>query len=118
MPAWPSTVTSISPDGGEAIADELTVSWTASDADGDDLLYTVQVSCDNGVSWHALVSGIGETVITVDASLLPGADNACLVKVIASDGLNSGSRQSAAPFSMPDRTPGAFIYFPDDGEVY
>jgi len=115
----PPVVTSISPDGGEVITgDELLISWTATDADGDDLYYTVLYSNDNGSSWRALVAGGKATDLNVDSSLLPGCTAQCLVKVIASDGLNSSSRQSAAPFSMPDRTPNAFIYFPDDGDVY
>jgi hypothetical protein len=112
-------VTSISPDGGENFTtDSLDISWTASDADGDDLIFTVLYSCDNGGSWNSLVTGTGETAVTVDSSLLPGGDGLCLVRVIASDGLNSGWRQSASGFTMPDRMPSALIYFPDDGDTY
>lgn len=113
-------VTSLAPNGGEVIeGEELTIEWAATDADGDDLLYTVLYSNNNGSSWHALVSGVGPLeTLTVDASLLPGCNAQCLVKVIASDGLNTGSRQSAAGFTMPDRVPNSFIYFPDDGKTY
>ena len=43
------TVTVASPNGGENVtADPVSISWTASDADGDPLLSTVQFSADNG----------------------------------------------------------------------
>jgi hypothetical protein len=114
----PPTVTSISPNGGEFVTDTLSVSWTASDADGDDLLYTMLYSNDNGNSWQALVTAVGTTTLTVDSSMLPGSAGQSLVKVIASDGLNSTSRQSANGFTMPNRPPMAAIYFPSDGGLY
>ncbi len=114
----PPTVTAVSPDGGESFTDTFPVTWTAVDPDGDDLRYTVLYSGDGGGSWKALATGVETTTITVDATLLPGSAGQSLVKVIASDGLNAASRQSAAGFTLPDRSPLAAIIFPDDGGVY
>jgi hypothetical protein len=113
----PPTVTAVSPNGGENYTDTLPVSWTAGDPDGDDLRYTVLYSGDDGASWHALATGVPTTTISVDATLLPGGTQG-LVKVIASDGLNTASRQSAGNFTLPNRSPLVAITFPDDGGVY
>ncbi len=113
----PPTVTGVSPNGGETFTDTLPITWTASDPDGDELRYAVLYSADGGGSWLALATGVQTTTITVDATLLPGGTQS-LVKVIASDGLNSASRQSAEPFTLPNRAPLAAITFPDDGGVY
>jgi len=75
-------------------------------------------SGDAGASWHALASGLMTTTLTIDSSLLPGGPGQGLVRVIASDGLNSGIRQSASGFNTPNRRPMPFIYFPDDGGQY
>jgi hypothetical protein len=111
-------VTSLSPDGGESFTDTLSISWTASDADGDDLRYTVLYSGDGGGNWTALATAVETTTLTVDSTLLPGGAGLGLVKVVASDGLNSGFRQSAVGFNTPDRSPQALIYFPVDGAQY
>ena len=43
-----------SPASGATIADSMTVTWNASDADNDILLFNLQYSYDNGVHWQAL----------------------------------------------------------------
>jgi outer membrane protein assembly factor BamB len=111
-------VTALSPDGGETYTDTLPISWAALDPDGDELRYTVLYSSDNGATWHALASGTQTTTLTVDSSLLPGSAGQGRVKVIASDGLNSTSRTSAGGFTIPNRAPLPFIYFPDDEGLY
>lgn len=111
-------VTSLSPDGGESFTDTLPIFWTASDADGDDLRYTVLYSGDGGGSWKALATSVETNTLTIDSTLLPGSAGQSLIKVVASDGLNTGYRQSAAGFSLPDRKPRAMIYFPADGGAY
>ena len=118
LSASPPTVTAVLPNGGETITDTLLVSWTAEDLDEDPLKFSVLYSPDNGASWLALATGVETTTLTIDSSLLPGTAGQGLVKVIATDGLNYGSRQSAAPFTIPNRLPHAAIYFPDDGGEY
>jgi hypothetical protein len=112
------TVTAVIPNGGENFTDTLPISWTADDADGDELDFTVQYSADGGSSWQALASGLQTTTFEADISLLPGSAGQGLVKVIASDGLNSGYRQSDAGFSVSNRPPLTAIYYPDNGGIY
>ena len=112
------TVTVLSPNGGETITDALSVSWMGDDLDGDELSYTVLYSGDQGQTWRALVSDVFTDAITVDSSLLPGSLAESLVRVIANDGVNTGIDQSDAPFSVPPRSPLAFIQHPGAGAVF
>lgn len=111
-------INTLSPNGGENFTDALPISWSASDLDGDELRYTVLYSGDNGASWQVLAAGVQTTTHIADSTLLPGSAGQSLVKIMATDGLNFASRQSAAGFTLPDRTPHALIYFPDDGGQY
>jgi hypothetical protein len=65
-----------------------TVSWEASDADGDDLTFGVDYSTDNGRSWVPVAAGLTGTTFDLDADSLQGSRD-CLVRVIATDGFNS-----------------------------
>ncbi|MBI5153955.1 hypothetical protein HZA57_01855, partial [Candidatus Poribacteria bacterium] len=91
----------------------LKVRGSASDADGDVLLFTTQYSPDGGQTWQALVADDPNLRGTFDASLLPGGDNA-LVRVIATDGLLTGTATSA-PFAMPKHAPVVEILGPSEG---
>lgn len=64
------------------------VTWEATDADGDRLVYAVQYSSDGGQTWSTLGSELTETALEVDAELLAGSPD-CLVRVIASDGMHT-----------------------------
>jgi hypothetical protein len=58
-----------------------------------------------------------ETQHTVDLSQLPGSDQARF-RVIASDGVNTGSDQSDAAFRVPRKAPQALIIAPDQGAKF
>lgn len=114
----PPVVAIQQPAGGAVIQDALTIQWTASDPDrGDQLLYTVQYSHDNGVSWHTLAVNYGGapgggTLALSDLGSLPGgAPNAARIRVLASDGYNTGTATSQ-PFTVTNRKPDAFIVTP------
>jgi hypothetical protein len=101
-----------SPTFGQVVNNTLTVAWTASDPDGDALLFTVQYSPDNGVTWENLAVDTGNTSISLAAadieylcgSLTQAAPGSSLVRVIASDGCNIGMRTSPR-FVVTNRTP-------------
>jgi hypothetical protein len=112
------TVTVVSPNGGETVTDVLLIRWTAGDLDGDELNYTVQYSGDNGQTWRTLASDITTDTIAVDSSLLPGSLAQSLVRVMANDGVNTGIDESDAPFTVPPRSPLAFIQHPAEGAVF
>ena len=71
--------------------------------DGDALSYTVLFSSDNGGSWEPIVTNLTMTSYVWNvARLQPGAQY--LVKVIATDGFNTGQDVSDAPFTILGRT--------------
>ena len=89
----------------------VTVSWNASDPDGDDLLYTLLWSVDGGESWQTVDTGFSSprTTLTVEHGL-PGGE--VWVKVIASDGLMTRS-EVAGPVTIPKGTPFGVVVAPD-----
>lgn len=102
------------PNGGETLGPgDITIAWSADDADGDDLLYHVQYSPDGGGDWQgiALTEPGAPQQITVPAEGLLGSAQG-VIRVTASDGFNSSSDESDAIFTL---TP-ASVLFSDDFE--
>jgi len=113
------------------VADALTIRWTAHDPDADDRLrFTVQYSPDGGARWHTLAANvparrspggpgvaISDTLELADLGTLHGsAPNAGLIRVLASDGLNTGIAASAR-FTLANRPPEVVISAPQSGEA-
>jgi hypothetical protein len=114
------TVTVLSPNGGEIFTDTMPISWTGSDADGDDLLYTVQYSRDDGETWLSVAVDWAATSLTVnveDLSTFPGSDQA-RIRVIATDGVNTGEDRSDAVFTLARKPPRAYIVAPKSGSQF
>ena len=109
-------VTVVSPNGGEAWLPygERTISWTASDQDGDALHYVVQYSTDGGTTWNAIATNLAQQHYTIDAGRLAGSQTA-RVRVIATDGVNTGQDDSNDVFSVEGKPPVAAIASPADG---
>ena len=108
----PPTVTVLTPNGGEVFTDTAVVSWSAADADEDPLTYALQYSADDGTTWQAVEVGItSTTVYTLDLTLLPGTDQG-RVRVIASDGVNTGMDGSDGSFQVARKPPEARILSP------
>jgi hypothetical protein len=107
------TVAVLSPNGGEAWAatGTYTITWTASDADGDSLAYSVLYS-PNGSDWLPVAAGITQTQVAVNAAELAGG-NAARVRVLASDGVHTTADESDAPFTVARKAPQAFILSPE-----
>jgi hypothetical protein len=79
-----------------------TLSWSASDIDGDPLNVAVMYSPDNGTTWYPIdVDDTGDS-FTFDTSVLEG--DQVLVRVLASDGLRTTIAQSA-PITVEHGTP-------------
>jgi hypothetical protein len=109
----------VSPNGGEiwAASGTQTIMWRASDADGDTLHYAVQYSTDGGQSWNTIAVDLTEASLAIDSALLVGSDGA-LIKVLATDGVNTNEDQSDAPFKVTKKAPIVTITAPVDGMVF
>jgi hypothetical protein len=112
------TVTVLSPNGGESIAETMSVQWVAEDLDGDPLQFAVLYSNDDGATWQVLDNEVYTNSLVVSTTLLPGSDGHSLVRVIASDGFLTGIDQSNTPFSLADHTPFVWINDPISGTLF
>lgn len=111
------TVTITAPTAGATPTGSLTIEWQGQDDDGDDLTYTVQYSHDNGATWEVLITGTPLTSYTTSLDLLAGGDNSCRVRVIASDGVNTGTDVSDL-FTVATHDPMVHIARPTDGQTF
>ena len=104
------------PTAGQVLSgDEVTFSWTGSDADGDDLSYTVEYSSDGGTSYETIAVGYESTSLTVDRASLAGSATS-KVKVTAADGTRTASAESPV-FTVSQNRPEVFIHSPDSNLI-
>jgi hypothetical protein len=91
------------PDGGEEleIGNNYTVTWEANDLDGDELHYILSYSRDEGETWIPLASELNQTSFVWNTSTLLAGDT-YLIKVMATDGVNTGEDQSNNTFTTLD----------------
>jgi YVTN family beta-propeller protein len=111
------TVSVTFPTGGETLSGEHELTWQVTDPDSAAHIFQVEYSADAGASWHGLSTNIGEPALTVNFDDLPGCSNNCLVRVLASDGVNTGVGVSD-PFSVPTKGPTAEVVFPEDDSLF
>lgn len=96
-------VSVVRPAGGEVLdGDQVEVSWTASDPDGDPLAYTVQFSADNGLNWETVEQDLTSTTVKIDRYDLAGSDTARF-RVLATDGIHTTIGESK-PFKLVGRS--------------
>ncbi len=103
-------VTQVTPGPGQTISGQSTIAWSASDADGQRLTYDVEYTADATAAnpiWELIGENLTTTFYTYDFAGLPGGQHAAIL-VTASDGVRSGSRQSAQ-FAVPSKPPKAVI---------
>jgi hypothetical protein len=116
--ASPPVVEVQSPNGGESIAGSMTITWLADDPDEDSMLFTVQYSPDAGTTWQPLATNYASsTLVLDDLGGIPGSHSA-LVRVIATDGVNTGTDTSDGTFAVEMQPPEVHISLPVDGSVY
>lgn len=104
------------PSGGEVFEEPFAVTWSATDRDGDDLTFTVQYSRDAGETWEVVASDVLDRSALVDPRYLGGSNAGALVRVIASDGLETASDVSGA-FTVPNQAPFLRIESPLAGQL-
>jgi len=104
-PSMP-TVEVLSPDGAQniAIGQSIEISWMAGDLDGDDLSYFVSYTPDDGGSWIPIAGDLTATSCVWNTTGIAPTDE-CRVRVMASDGFNTGEDVSDTPFKMVDIAP-------------
>lgn len=113
----PPTVTLLSPNGGEVLDQpEVSVSWTSDDPDGDLLTFALQYSKDDGATWELVAQNIEGSSIELD-SLNVSRTDAGRFRVLANDGIHTGSDESDAPFTVPNRIPAVRILQPADDVI-
>ncbi len=83
------TVQLTTPSNGSILTGAVVAAWSGADANGDWLRYTVSASSDGGHHWVPLILETTNTSAVVDSSQFPNGTS-CLVRVLASDGFNSG----------------------------
>ncbi len=116
--ASPPVVQVLSPNGGESIAGSMTITWLADDPDEDTMLFTVQYSPDAGTTWQPLATNYHTTTLVLeDLGGIPGSSSA-LIRVIATDGVNTGTDTSDGTFQVETQPPDVHISLPVDGTAY
>jgi hypothetical protein len=103
-------LTIVAPAPGAVISGTTTISWTASDEDGDTLRYALLYSPDDGESWFPIAFEVEDTSLEVDTDSLAGGEWA-LVRVRASDGFNTTTADSAI-FQVTRKAPSVWINTP------
>ena len=111
------------PGAGAVVKDTVSINWTASDNDGDSLLFTIQYSHNGGTTWVPLRvnyggNGTNAESILLDLSSEPGsAGQDALIRILASDGYNT-SMATSAGFSVDKRPPFVMVTQPADNQVF
>jgi hypothetical protein len=87
----PPQVRIVAPRPGATLARDTTVSWSAVDPDSApaELMYHVSYSADGGASFIPVAVNRRKTQITFDASRYPASQGEGILRVLASDGLNT-----------------------------
>jgi hypothetical protein len=111
-PATPEVAIVAPGDGVLLDGQRSVVRWTGSDPDGDDLVYAVAYSPDDGSRWETVAVDLVAEEMDIDLFTLPPSDAARL-KVVASDGIRTATALSD-PFRVAPQAPRILIDAEDD----
>jgi len=89
------------PNSGEILFEgmDYTITWDGLDLDGDPLTYSLAYSWDEGQNWIPLALNVTENSYVWNTSTLRSG-NRYLVKVIGTDGINTGQDTSSNAFTV------------------
>ncbi|MBN2001548.1 thrombospondin type 3 repeat-containing protein [candidate division KSB1 bacterium] len=105
------------PNGGNILEGNQNISWTAEDADGDPLQFDVLYSKDNGSHWEVIALGLNQTNFIWDTDRSAGSDRG-LIKVLATDGVNTGEDVSDYFFTVIKKSPEVTIFSPGNESAF
>jgi hypothetical protein len=112
-------VTNVAPQAAGTVNGPVTITWNATDADGDHLSYELIYNADvrNADSeWQVLARDLVDRSFRIDFSEMPGGPHA-QIGVIATDGINAAEAESLE-FTVPAKAPEVFIEdVQDDGVI-
>ncbi len=114
----------VSPNGGEQWRGMQTIKWEARDEDlaplglnSDPLSFNILYTPDDGVTWFPVAAGVQGSSLDVDASNLPGGQDA-RIRVIATDGFNTAEDDSDGTFVVLQNPPQVTIDMPGDNSIF
>lgn len=108
-----------SPSGSHTLQADDTIVWTRSDSDGDEVFVSVDYLCDATNRITPLGFMLKETSITISQEMLDGipACSSGVIRLRATDGLNTTVTSRDSIGATPDRSPTVNISFPVNGSV-
>jgi hypothetical protein len=86
----------VAPTSATVLSGLQTISWTATNPNNRTLTARVLYSANNGATWSQLDQVVGANSTLVNFDALPGGNASALVRVLVSDGINTGDATSAA----------------------
>ncbi|MFX1507495.1 MAG: hypothetical protein ACFFDC_15535, partial [Promethearchaeota archaeon] len=111
-------ITVIEPNGGETASNLITISWSASDPDDDELTFQVGYNIENQ-GWQLIASGLKELSYVWNVSRFADSPSV-MIKVIANDGYG-GIIEDTNDFAFSidnEDAPGATLLTPLSGFTY
>ncbi len=115
----PPVLSNVAPQLLGSVNSSITITWDASDADGNPLSYEVLYNPDitsEESEWWVLARDLTKKSFTIDFSDMPGGPQA-LIAIIATDGINAGEGVSRQ-FIVPAKPPEVFIEDLPHGGVF
>jgi hypothetical protein len=110
-------VTITYPNGDETLSGEQTVVWNSYDADGDTLTFDVLYSPDGGNHWTVIATGLTQETYVWDTRRSPGS-SAALIRVVATDGVNTSQDDSDSTFTVSKKSPAPVIISPENNTSF
>ena len=114
--AHPPTATLLTPGKGTTIRGPLSVRWRASDPDADALQVALDISTDDGRTFHNVYGGLNRGAVTLPPGLLASSPRA-RVRLRVSDGFREAAAKSPR-FTIAPRRPAVTILEPVPGGRY
>ena len=101
-----------------ATGGRIELSWSSKDPDGDELLFWIQFSPDNGRTWVTIPDTTRSTRMSIDLINLPSAPNGGIFRVLATDGLHTTISPESVATIVNDRMADVKILSPNSGLTF